>query len=113
MDAILGLLGICGANCAVEREDAKARAGEVVSFMPFTCRTNFLSPLQELTEELLSENNTGAHDILCCLLSLKAKFSRFFLRHVKSHCPISQTPSMDPMAGSAFTNAQRHIMELS
>lgn len=30
MEAILGILGICGANCAVEREDAKARAGEVV-----------------------------------------------------------------------------------
>ncbi len=33
MDAILGLLGICGANCAEDRDasESKARAGGVVS----------------------------------------------------------------------------------
>lgn len=31
MDALLGLLGICGANCAEDRDDLKARAGDVVS----------------------------------------------------------------------------------
>ena len=30
MEAILGLLGICGANCAEDRDEAKARAGESV-----------------------------------------------------------------------------------
>lgn len=30
MEAILGLLGICGANCAVDRDENKSRAGEVV-----------------------------------------------------------------------------------
>lgn len=50
MDALLGILGICGANCAVEREDAKARAGEVVSFTP-SQRENRKSGLAQSSEQ--------------------------------------------------------------
>ena len=35
MEAILGLLGICGANCAEDRDEAKARAGESVRALSF------------------------------------------------------------------------------
>lgn len=38
MDAILGLLGICGANCAEDRDpEVKAHAGEVVSAQESRC----------------------------------------------------------------------------
>lgn len=40
MDAILGLLGICGANCAEDRDpEVKAHAGEVVSESVGVCPT--------------------------------------------------------------------------